>query len=220
MFEHLRAKFLKERVEVLSKVFDLNGISILDLGGYDGRYMDYLKKKYPDIQVTIADQDRQGLLVAGKKGYNTIFLDGAEKKPLPFSNKQFDLVFCNSVIEHVTIKKDIVWDTKDTADFKRKSWEIQKHFANEIERISKNYFVQTPNRNFFIEHHSWLPFIQFLPRNLLVKFLRFSNKFWIKQTAPDWNLLDAAELESLFPSSTILKEKFLFMNKSLIAYKR
>jgi hypothetical protein len=218
MFQKIRARFLNNRIKVLLRVYYLKGgTSILDLGGYDGRYMDQLKLTHPDIIVTIADQDKEGLALAQKKGYNTILLDGALK--LPFSDKQFDLIFCNSVIEHVTLPKDHIWDTKNGADFKKRSWDIQLHFAHEIERSSKAYFVQTPNRNFFIEHHSWLPFVQFLPRNVLIDFLKFSNKFWIKQTAPDWNLLNKNQLKELFPSAKIIREKFLLMNKSIIAYK-
>ena len=204
MFEKLRIKFLKNRIKVLLQVYNIDDrTSILDLGGYDGRYMDELKRQFANIKVTIADQDRQGLALAQEKGYNTIFLDGSEK--LPFTDKQFDLIFCNSVIEHVTIPKNQIWETKNSAEFKKRSWDIQLHFAKEVERSGKAYFVQTPNRNFFIEHHSWFPFVQFLPRNTLIKFLKFSNKFWIKQTGPDWNLLDENQLKELFPSAKIIK---------------
>lgn len=45
------------------------------------------------------------------------------------------------------------------------------------------------------------------------------NKFWIKKTQPDWNLLDKKDMKKLFPNSKILNEKFLFLNKSIIAVK-
>ena len=217
MVEKLRNFFLKKRVNKLFNIFNLDGYSILDLGGYDGRYMDNIKEKYPGIKVTIADHDEEGLTISRKKGYNTIQLDGA--KIMPFRDKEFDLVFCNSVIEHVTIPKNEVWNLESSSEFKEKSLVIQKHFASEINRIAKFYFVQTPNKYFIIEHHSWLPLVQFIPRENLIKFLRFTNKFWVKKTAPDWNLLNAVELQDLFPNAKILKEKFIFMNKSIIAYK-
>ena len=218
MIKQLRKKFLDARVQKLADIFNLDGLSVLDLGGYDGRYMDALKIKFPSLKVTIADYDEKGLAISRQKGYNTIQLDGSRK--IPFADKEFDFVFCNSVIEHVTIPKNEVWQLDSSAEFKKKSLLVQQHFASEIERIGKSYFVQTPNRYFFIEHHSWLPFVQFIPRKQQIKFLQFTNKFWVKKTAPDWNLLTVQQLSALFPKGNILKEKLLFMNKSIIAYKK
>ena len=217
MKKKLMELFLKKRVKILLNLFDLKGASILDMGGYDGRYMDYIKKECPDITITIADYDEKGLAIARQKGYNTISLDGS--KEIEFQDGQFDLVFCNSVIEHVTIPKNEIWEVKSTAEFRERSFAIQKHFASEIMRIGKNYFVQTPNRYFPMEHHSWLPFVQFLSRKNLIPFLRFTNKFWIKKTTPDWNLLTASQMQELFPDGKIRQERLLLMPKSIIAYK-
>lgn len=49
---------------------------------------------------------------------------------LQFKEKEFDLVFSNSVIEHVGGFQD------------------QMKAANEIRRVGKNYFIQTPNKYF------------------------------------------------------------------------
>ena len=216
--EKLRKKFLEKRVNKLAGLFNLEGLSVLDLGGYDGRYMDALKLRFPGMQVIIADYDPKGLEISQRKGYKTVHLDGSKR--LPFPDKCFDLVFCNSVIEHVTIPKSEVWETYSTADFRNQSLAIQHYFASEITRIGKSYFVQTPNKYFIIEHHSWLPLVQFIPRKQQIQFLRFMNSFWIKKTAPDWNLLSLNDMKSLFPDGNVMSEKFLFMNKSLIAYKQ
>lgn len=66
---------------------------------------------------------------------------------LPYTNNEFDIVFSNSVIEHVG------------------TFEDQKRFAEEIRRVAKSYWVQTPNRHFPVETHLIAPFIHFLPRN-------------------------------------------------------
>jgi len=219
MLQKIREHFLKKRLNKFFNAFpNMDGKSILDLGGYDGWYMDFIKRACPNLKITIADHDKNGLDIARKKGYDIVLLDGAKK--LPFENNQFDIVFCNSVIEHVTTPKDEIWNLTSGIEFKKRSFIIQKHFANEIMRISKSYFVQTPNKKFFLEHHTWLPFIQFIPRKTLVKVLRFTNKFWIKKTAPDWNLLTGVEIQEMFSDAKILKEKFIFMNKSLIAYRK
>ena len=41
--------------------------------------------------------------------------------------------------------------------------ENQVKMANEIMRVGKKYFVQTPNKYFFIEPHYLLPFFNFCP---------------------------------------------------------
>ena len=62
-----------------------------------------------------------------------------------YSDGEFDIVFSNSVIEHVP----------DRAG--------QQRMAAEIRRVGRRYFVQTPNRYFPIEPHFLFPGFQFLP---------------------------------------------------------
>src|ERR1035441_4234454 len=73
---------------------------------------------------------------------------------LPFPNRSVDISFSNSVIEHV-------------GDHDR-----QRAFAREMARVGKCYFVQTPNRWFFIEPHLETPLIHFLPLSWQRKLLR------------------------------------------------
>ncbi|MFX0139593.1 MAG: class I SAM-dependent methyltransferase [Candidatus Hodarchaeota archaeon] len=189
---------------------------ILDLGSEDGshiaQFIPFRKEVY------IADIDEK-LLEKGRKkfGFKTILIN--ESGRLPFDDKFFDIVYCNSVIEHVGVQKSKRWDIVNGEEFSRKSFEGQQKFANEIKRVSKKYFVQTPNKYFFIESHTWLPLIQFLPRRLQVSFIKWLNKWWIKKTTPDWHLLNANQLQELFPDSKIVKEKIGFICKSLIAIK-
>jgi hypothetical protein len=126
----------------------------------------------------------------------------------------------NSVIEHVTIPKEEIWSFKSTKDFKNLSLKRQVEFANEIRRIGKSYFVQTPNRYFIIESHTWLPgLIVFLPRSIQIKTIKIFNKFWVKKQPPDWNLLTFKDMQRLFPDAIIYKEKSFGLTKSLIAIK-
>lgn len=188
---------------------------VLDLGGGTGEHFHMI---WPDHRnVVIADVSTEDLSVARERfGYRTVRLDGSPH--LPFADKEFDLVFCSSVLEHATGPKEEMIALKDTDEFERRAWSYQEAFAREIDRIGKRYWVQTPYRYFLVESHSWLPgLIVFLPRPLLVPLLAAFKRFWPKKTAPDWNLLTREQMGRLFPKARIVAEYSLGMVKSLIA---
>lgn len=121
-----------------------------------------------------------------------------DARDLPFKNKEFDIAFSNSVIEHVG---DI---------------NSQKAFAKEVARVGCCYYIQTPNKWFPIEPHFMAPFIHYLPKNwqkLIVK----NFTLWgiaCRPSAEDYsNFVDGIELlehenmKYLFPTSRIIKEK-------------
>jgi len=79
-----------------------DGSTILDIGGYDG-YISYrLKKIFPNLVITIVDTDELGLGLAKNRGLNVICASALE---LPIKDKEFDVVFCFDLIEH--IKEDM-----------------------------------------------------------------------------------------------------------------
>lgn len=143
------------------------------------------------------------------KSYNINWIV-ADGKNLPFRNLSFDIVFCNSVIEHLG------------------KWDDQRKFAGEVMRVGIRYFVQTPNRNFFIEPHLLTPFIHWLPYNIQRSLIR-NFTIWGLLTRPDKDkvsaflsevrLLTDNEMKLLFPEAKIIYERFLLMNKSIIAVK-
>ncbi len=214
-------KAREKRARIFRKHFSFTEhTKILDLGSENG------KNIYNIIQGTaitpknvyIADIDSD-LIAEGEKafGFNGIVVE--ENKSLPFEDGFFDIVYCSSVIEHTTIPKSEVWDWKNTTEFKTAAWIRQTEFANEIERLSKQYFVQTPSKTFPVESHTWLPILGYLPREMFLPILKVSNKFWIKKTDPDFNLLGENEMRRLFPDSQILKEVKFGMTKSFMAVK-
>ena len=135
----------------------------------------------------------------------------ADGTKLPFRDDSFDIAFSNSTIEHVG----------DLA--------AQREFAHEVSRISRAYFVQTPNRYFPVEPHYMTPLVQFLPRGL---FRRVARNFtvWGLITRPDAATIDAAvrsidlitpsRMRALFPDAEIRTERWLGLAKSLIAVRR
>src|SRR5690348_13846366 len=70
----------------------------------------------------------------------------ADGRALPFRDGAFDIVFSNSVIEHVG------------------DAESQRRFAREVARVGRSYWVQTPNRWFPVEQHLLTPLVHWFPR--------------------------------------------------------
>jgi hypothetical protein len=125
-----------------------------------------------------------------------------------FSNAEFDVVFSNSVIEHVGGPED------------------QRRMADEVRRVGLRYFVQTPNVGFPIEPHFVFPAFQHLPLRLRVALVRrcalgFAPRLPDAAEAEAYvrsiRLLGAAELMQLFPSARLLRERFCGLTKSLVA---
>ncbi len=128
---------------------------------------------------------------------------------LPFVDRTFDLVYSNSVIEHVG------------------EWEQQVLFAAEVRRCGHSYYVQTPYKWFFFEPHLLTPFVHWFPEKIRKKLLWTSWRFILakptKAEEEDFlriRLLSAREMSSLFPDGEVWKEKFLGVTKSLIAVRR
>jgi len=190
------------------------GEIVLDLGGGDGAA---LSRLYPHPEnIVLADIDKAkidyGVKEYGLRG--SLLLD--ESGNIPLKSKSVDIVFCNSVIEHVTVDKNQIWKVKSGSRFKELALKRQGKIASEIIRVGKKYWVQTPYRHFPFETHTWLLGTQYLPRPFQMETIRFLNRFWIKKTSPDFYLLSRSGARFLFPQSEIIFEKAFGLPKSLI----
>ncbi len=193
---------------------------ILDLGGGDGSYMDRFGPELSNYSVIIADISEEAIRKAREKGYKSIIIDAANNK-LPFKDNEIDCIFCNSVIEHITIPKDQLWSELSYSNqFFKNSFSIQKQFASEIVRCAKKYYVQTPHKYFPIESHTWFPFVGYLKRRSQLRLLKLINTFWVKKSQPDWNLLTKKDMQQLFPDAEIIVVKKMGFNKEIIAIKK
>lgn len=136
----------------------------------------------------------------------------ADGRMLPFKDNVFDIVFSNSVIEHVGTRAD------------------QQRFADEVRRVGRSYWIQTPNRRFPIELHLMLPLVHYFPKRLqraivtrftvwqyLVRPREAERASYVNHFLSDLNLLDASTLQQLFPNATILRERMAGCPKSLVA---
>lgn len=185
----LSARARKKRLELfVEQIEPKAGERILDVGcGRAG----WLNDLSGEIEVVGIDREPS---LPGYDGPNRSYRQG-DALDLPFADGEFDIAFSNSVIEHL-----------DPADWER--------FASEIQRVSKRFFVQTPNKWFPVEPHVLLPGYQFLPRTLQRKVwpLAVSNEPYDEIT-----LLTSEGLSSLFPGAEILRERVGPWTKSLIA---
>jgi SAM-dependent methyltransferase len=215
----IRQQSRLRRSEMFRRCFSLaKDTRVLDLGGWDGSHLhSVLSGTAVDPKnVWIADISEKAIRSASERfGYNPKLLGESER--LPFGDKAFDVVFCSSVLEHVTVPKAEVWSLRSGREFRRRSLARQQEFAAEISRIGNGYFVQVPYRWFPVETHTWLPFAGYLPRRLQVPLIATSNRVWIKGTQPDFYLPTRSEMLSLFPNCRLELERSLGFVKSIIA---
>jgi len=188
---------------------------ILDLGSEDGTHVASLVSFRSNV--TIADIDPRMLASgAARFGFSTLLIE--EDKPLAVPDHAFDIIFCSSVIEHVTVNKAWLNQVQSRREFEALAFERQRAFASEIARIGRRYFVQTPYRYFPIDSHTWLPApVAFLPRPVLIRLVTLINRWWIKTTVIDFNLLNRRQMRQLFPDAEIISERWFGLTKSLIA---
>ena len=194
------------------------GEIVLDLGGGDGKT---LAKFYQYPENIILSDINEAQIDYGVKKYGlkkSLLLD--QSGNISMESKSVDVIFCNSVIEHATADKKQIWDLKNGIKFKELALKRQSKMANEIMRVGKKYWVQTPYRHFLFETHTWLPGTQYLPRSMQIETIKFFNRFWFKKTSPDFHLLSKNDARSLFPQSEIIFEKVFGLPKSLIIRSR
>jgi hypothetical protein len=172
---------------------------ILDLGG--GAFNWLLLPVRP--RLTILNVHQQ----ADKTDWATYVVGDGCNTGLPSGG--FDVVFSNSVIEHVG------------------GAERQRQFAEECRRCGLAYFVQTPNKWFPFDTHTLMPFAHWLPHRLFARLVPISPRFLITRPAPgeiedfsNMRLLSRRDLQELFPDAEIIQERFLGIPKSLIAISR
>jgi len=219
--QRISANARRKRAGLFRAAFQLSETTrILDLGSQSGAHIHGVLAGTPvrPENTYIADIDAAALERGREKyGFNPVNI--GQSGELPFPDGFFDIVYCSSVIEHVTVNKAQVWSMRSGKEFRELSLAHQHDFAREIRRVGRQFFVQTPYKYFIIEAHSWLPFVGWLPRRLIVPILKGSRRVWPKKAVPDWHLLNRRQLASMFEDAQIREEKWLGLTKSLMAVK-
>jgi len=194
----------KRQQMFLNFVNKLNLKSVLDIGGTQ-EYWRVHNEKNHHLNIVLLNLREENVT-----SNNFISRVGDATDLKEFADGAFDVVFSNSVIEHLYTQAN------------------QIKMANEVRRVGRNYFIQTPNKCFPIEPHYLFFCFQFLPNSLKISLLqnfplghvgRIKNKADAQNQIDEIRLLNKKELKNLFPDSTIFEEKFLWFTKSFIAYK-
>ncbi|MEE9433103.1 MAG: hypothetical protein V3V15_02545 [Sphingorhabdus sp.] len=203
-----RDKFLRKIITDIYK--EAGSVSIIDIGGTTNYWMrvgeQFLINHHCRIDIynlhksELGDVGSLGDIVTLKVGNGCDLHD--------VKDNAYDLSHSNSVIEHVGV------------------WENMRSFANESQRVAKAHYLQTPYFWFPIDpHFHKMPFFHWLPRPIRRRFLgllplahrgKITDLEQALFAIEGAILLEKSEIRSLFPDSSISKERFFGLTKSLI----
>lgn len=217
---HARRRFQVPRAQLfLSLLEPARNATILDVGGSSGAFAALIAARRPDLRITVADPEPTRFVARDRYGFQEVGLDPG--RPLPFTDAEYDIVLCNSVIEHVTLSKErCLHESIPEPQWRSEALARQREFAAEIARVGKRYFVQTPHRSFPIDVHLWLPFTGWLSHENVRRLVRITDRWWVKKCGvADWHLLDHTDMAELFPDAVITVERFGGLPKSVIAWR-
>lgn len=172
--------------------------SLLDVGGDAGVLSDEFARIYSFFgRVKVVNTRPQSFSGAASRYVSFTVADACA---LPYSDRSFDWVFSNAVIEHI-------------GDALK-----QLQMAVEIRRVArKGYFVATPNRAFPIDPHTLLPFYHFLnpaAQRYLSKLSLGHMKHY--ETI---RILSARDLLKMFPDGSVRKCGTRLFPNNLVVYR-
>jgi ubiquinone/menaquinone biosynthesis C-methylase UbiE len=198
IFEKLRRYFRYRRYQMIrdiTKVETVEGF-VLDLGGGANSFF---VDRFPKQEHVVLVDINYNTAHQAKERHPNLLVVVADGGQLPFAKKSIEIVISNSVIEHVNDPEKL---------------------AIEIQRVSKGYFLQTPNEKFPMETHSLIaiPFFNFVAKRWLKRSLCtiFGASFEYIESV---HYLSEKRLKSLFPDSTLVYEKAFGLKKSFYIYK-
>jgi hypothetical protein len=179
---------------------DIDQMNVLDLGGTAVSWQLSGLRPARLVLLNLAD-------AGGCEGTETVIGDACDL-PEEISDSRFDLVYSNSVIEHVG-----------------GHWRRQR-FAETVRDMAAHHWIQTPYRYFPVEPHWAAPGFQFVPlalRGRLIVAWPIGSLAMVKDwptavmRAQGTELLSKTEMRGYFPDSDLLVEHIFGLPKSLIA---
>jgi len=196
----MQPKARGRRMARFEEIFDLSpGARVIDLGGTNEIWN---LVKTP-LDITIVNLPGANTKKSVKSHHRFTFVEGDATELHDYVDNSFDIVFSNSVIEHVGGEAN------------------ERKFASEARRLAPSYFVQTPSIYFPIEVHTGMPFWWSIPRFIRARM----HKRWEK-TLPAWNemvvgttVLTRHQLQIYFHDGTMRTERVLGIPKSYYVYR-
>ncbi|HVX57455.1 MAG TPA: methyltransferase domain-containing protein [Candidatus Saccharimonadales bacterium] len=85
-------------------------------------------------------------------------------KPLPFTDKAFDIATSNAVLEHVGSRVH------------------QMQFVSELTRVARRVFISVPNRYFPVEHHTAIPLLHFFDATFHLACGVLDKQEWLQES--------------------------------------
>jgi hypothetical protein len=195
--QSLRAKRRERRWELFEATFpNLAEYRVLDLGGMPRFWRIVPNRPAHVTTVNVQPAD------AEEPWSTHVVADACEFSP----PGEFDLVFSNSLIEHVG------------GHYRR------SQLAEVIKAAAPRYWVQTPYRYFPVEPHFVVPGMQFLPVGAQAKIaqhwhagFRPAGQTDSLEKVQSIELIGIRQLETYFPGAIIEKERIIGVPTSIIA---
>lgn len=193
---------LRRWAQLTGEFPDLENMRVLDLGGTT---IFWERSRVQPKSVTVINLEAPG---EGLPWVRPIKGDACDAPEL-VEGEEFDLVFSNSLIEHLG------GHTK------------RLRFAEIVRSLAPRYAVQTPYRYFPIEPHWVFPGMQFLPLKLRLwlapRWPLGHTHGWAEADAHDevmfTELLSRTEMRSYFPDARIVWERLAGLPKSMTAFR-
>lgn len=198
-------KSLAERVRqrrwelIGTHVPELPHMKVLDLGGTMGWWLraPIRPRHVTIVNLTAPSQEAPWL---------TAVVGDACRADSLLKDQKFDLVFSNSLIEHVG------------------GHNARSALSRVIRSLAPRYLVQTPYRYFPVEPHWVFPGMQFMPipvrRRLALKWPLGHTRGWgasqVLNEVMSTELIGATEMRIYFPDGRMYWERFLGLPKSMV----
>jgi hypothetical protein len=185
---------------ILKRLPELSDMTVLDLGG---TIRWWLRAPVRPRHVTVVNLNA---IDRDAASWVTVVTGDACHADKLVAGQSFDLVFSNSLIEHVGGHK------------------ARSALAYVIRSLAPRYLVQTPYRYFPIEPHWLFPGMQFLPLPVRVSIaFRWPlghTRGWSHSQALNevmfTDLIGATEMRTYFPDGQLYWERFLGLPKSMV----
>lgn len=173
---------------------------VLDLGGWLSSWRAVSGRPAEVVSVNLQPQADE------PDAWGTSVVGDACEPPAWLLRESFDLVYSNSLIEHVGGHQ------RCTA------------LAEVVHAAAPHHWVQTPYRYFPVEPHWLFPGMQFLPARAQALVAEKWHFGFMSSTASSSvedvlsvSLLSVTEMRHYFPSSEIVADRFLGVTKSIVA---